>query len=145
MSIVKNFMSPANLDSHSYATQCSRIVYCTVPLVTLGYIYSETLCVISLNALGIAGILFFVAMFSEKKICQRWLRDTIINGLWSFIVFCLPAIIYACAPEKNALYLIFDNSRDALIFGFVCWIFVVITDIILNRKAEKKRSQMENK
>ena len=134
----KSFVSPLNFDRRSYASQLSKVFKCIIPVMVLGYLYSEKLEVISLVAFGIVGILWVIAMFDSKKICPGWVRSSVSVGLFSFILFCLPAIIYECSDQEH-IYIFFDNGRDALIFGFVCWLFVLISIIISNRKAHKKR------
>ena len=139
MSIIKRFMSPLNFDRYSYAMQCQKMISCTIPLMTLGYIYSVKLGIFSLIVFGIVGILFLGAMFAKKKICPRWLRDTVSDGLFSFILCCLPATIYACSGNNDIIYFVFEDRRSALIFGFICWLILLICDTTYNWKAKSRR------
>lgn len=140
--IFKNFMNSLNFDRDSYASQCSKMINCTIPLMTLGYIYSVKLGVISLVMFGLLCSLLIAAMFSKKKICPRWLRNTISDGLFSFILCCLPAIIYACSNSDNITFFIFEDRETALTFGFICWLIILLCDTIYNWKAKNKRESL---
>ncbi|MDE6222940.1 MAG: hypothetical protein K2M49_04545 [Muribaculaceae bacterium] len=141
MSIFKSFMSPLNFDSYSYASQLSRVLNCTFPLIALGYVFNEKLELGASIAMVTMGLMLIVAAFAKRKICPRWLRDTISSGLTTYNVFCLPAIIIVCSSKEGANLLFFDNGREAIMFGIGYFVFAVFTDILYNRKAEKKRAE----
>lgn len=144
--VFKTFMSPLNVDSYSYASQFGKLSANTFPLMALGYACSEKLEMWASIALIVTVIMAIVAMFCKKKICPRWLRDTISGALTTYSLFCLPAIILVCIGKNGWFYDLFmDDNREALIFGVVVLVFSIISDVINNRKMEKKRSANENK
>ncbi|MDE6513011.1 MAG: hypothetical protein K2L05_02360 [Muribaculaceae bacterium] len=87
-----------NFDNDNYTDQIAHVLAAIFPLFTIGEIFNNNPLRIGAGvASAILLILLFASFFFKRKVCPKWLRDTIFDITSEYMFFCLPAIMLICA------------------------------------------------